>query len=55
MMLKSNLPSIHDKESAAVPADLPVVIDAHVHIFPRKIFSAIRECLMKTPGISDIR
>jgi predicted TIM-barrel fold metal-dependent hydrolase len=42
-MLKQNLPSIDDKESATVPADLPIIIDAHVHIFPRGIFSAIRQ------------
>jgi uncharacterized protein len=42
-MLKPNLPLINDKESSRVPADLPIIIDAHVHIFPRNIFSAIRE------------
>ncbi len=35
--------SIHDREGSNVPAGLPSVIDAHVHIFPRSIFSAIRK------------
>jgi uncharacterized protein len=42
-MLRPNLPVINDKEGSAVPAGLPEVIDAHVHIFPQVIFSAIRE------------
>ena len=42
-MLNSNLPSFHDKESGRIPSDLPAVIDAHVHIFPSNIFSAIRK------------
>ena len=40
-MLKSNMPSLNDPEGAWVPAGLPPVIDAHVHVFPRDIFSAI--------------
>jgi len=40
-MLKTNMPSVNDKEGSEVPAGLPPVIDAHVHIFPRNIFSAI--------------
>jgi predicted TIM-barrel fold metal-dependent hydrolase len=40
-MLKPNMPSINDKEGSTVPAGLPPVIDAHVHIFPRGIFSAV--------------
>jgi uncharacterized protein len=40
-MLKPNMPSLHDQEDAGVPSGLPAVIDAHVHIFPRSIFSAI--------------
>jgi uncharacterized protein len=40
-MLKPNLPSINDKEGASVPEGLPMVVDAHVHIFPYDIFSAI--------------
>jgi predicted TIM-barrel fold metal-dependent hydrolase len=40
-MLKPNLPSINDKEGTTVPVGLPAVVDAHVHIFPHNIFSAI--------------
>jgi cytosine/adenosine deaminase-related metal-dependent hydrolase len=35
------MPSLNDQEGPEVPAGLPPVIDAHVHIFPRSIFSAI--------------
>lgn len=42
-MLNAGLPSFDDEEEAKVPDDLPGVIDAHVHIFPRSIFAAIRE------------
>ncbi len=41
-MLRPNLPSLGDEEGKALPRDLPKVIDAHVHIFPDTIFSAIR-------------
>jgi len=40
-MLRPNLPSIDDKEGEYVPEGLPTVVDAHVHIFPNNIFSAI--------------
>ncbi|MBW1672421.1 MAG: amidohydrolase [Deltaproteobacteria bacterium] len=40
-MLGPNLPSINDMEGSTVPAGLPEVVDAHVHIFPHDIFSAI--------------
>ena len=40
-MLKPNLPSFKDPEGLTVPNGLPPVIDAHVHIFPKTIFSAI--------------
>jgi hypothetical protein len=40
-MLRPNLPSINDMESSTVPAGLLGVVDAHVHIFPQDIFSAI--------------
>jgi len=40
-MLKPNLPGIDDEEGERVPQGLPSVIDAHVHIFPGNIFSAI--------------
>jgi len=35
------MPSIDDQEGKTVPAGLPSVIDAHVHIFPRSIFAAV--------------
>jgi hypothetical protein len=41
IMLKPNMPSIEEQEGATVPVGLPPVIDAHVHIFPPNIFSAI--------------
>lgn len=41
-MLTPNLPSIDDEEGAAVPQGFPAVVDAHVHIFPREIFAAVR-------------
>ena len=40
-MLKLNLPSIDDVEGESVPEGLPVTVDAHVHIFPGSVFSAI--------------
>ncbi|MCP4106197.1 MAG: amidohydrolase [Desulfobacteraceae bacterium] len=40
-MLKINMTSVNDTEGSKVPAGLPPVIDAHVHIFPSSIFSAI--------------
>jgi hypothetical protein len=40
-MLKPKLPGLGDAEGAAVPTGLPGVIDAHVHVFPHRIFSAI--------------
>ena len=40
-MLKPNLPSIDDMEGQSVPEGLPVTVDAHVHIFPGSVFSAI--------------
>ncbi|MGB5231737.1 MAG: amidohydrolase family protein [Desulfoprunum sp.] len=42
MMLHPNMPSLHDREEASVPPDLPAVIDAHVHIFPDALFAAVR-------------
>jgi len=35
------LPAVADEEGAAVPAALPPVIDAHVHLFPDRVFAAI--------------
>ena len=40
-MLRPNLPSINDEEGAAIPEGLPMVVDAHVHVFPHDIFAAI--------------
>jgi len=37
------MPSFDDPEGSMVPDGLPPVIDAHVHIFPRSILSAIRK------------
>ncbi len=42
-MLESNLPEMDDEEGDGVPAELLPVMDAHVHIFPGKIFSAVRK------------
>ncbi len=41
-MLKPNMPTFDEQEGSKVPAGLPPVIDAHVHIFPDEIFSAIQ-------------
>jgi uncharacterized protein len=40
-MLKPNLPRIQDEEGVSVPRGFPLVVDAHVHIFPGDIFAAI--------------
>jgi uncharacterized protein len=40
-MLKPNMPVYEDAEGAAAPQGLPRVVDAHVHVFPREIFSAV--------------
>jgi uncharacterized protein len=42
MMLKPNLPVFTDEEGEGVPQGLPPVVDAHVHVFPSNIFTAIR-------------
>lgn len=41
MMLKPNMPSFIEQEGVSVPDGLPPVIDAHVHVFPGDVFSAI--------------
>lgn len=41
-MLTSELPFFDDPEGDGLPPGLPRVMDAHVHIFPDKIFSAVR-------------
>ncbi len=40
-MLSSPLPALDDEEGESTPADLPPVIDAHVHLFPTPLFEAI--------------
>jgi hypothetical protein len=40
-MLSARLPFVNEPEGEAVPAGLPPVIDAHVHIFPAAVFASI--------------
>lgn len=40
-MLASPLPAVHDEEGARLPSQLPPVVDAHVHLFPDRVFDAI--------------
>jgi predicted TIM-barrel fold metal-dependent hydrolase len=40
-MLNPSLPAIADLEDDALPQNLPPVIDAHVHLFPDKLFEAV--------------
>ena len=35
------LPALDDEEGAWLPKELPPVVDAHVHVFPDKLFQAI--------------
>lgn len=35
------MPSVDDPEGLAVPRDLPPVVDAHVHVFPERVFEAL--------------
>ena len=42
-MLKPTLPYLDEQEGDSVPIGLPRVIDAHVHIFPDWIFSAVHK------------
>lgn len=35
------MPALNDPEGVAIPDDLPPVVDAHVHLFPRGLFQAI--------------
>lgn len=35
------LPAVNDAEGARLPAQLPPVVDAHVHLFPDPVFDAI--------------
>jgi predicted TIM-barrel fold metal-dependent hydrolase len=40
-MLTPPLPKLDDREGETIPEGLPPVIDGHVHVFPRNIFSAV--------------
>ena len=40
-MLRQVPKVVNDPEGSYVPKDLPPIVDAHVHIFPSKIFSAV--------------
>ena len=35
------LPAVHDAEGERLPSSLPDVVDAHVHLFPDRVFDAI--------------
>lgn len=43
MMLSPALPAVNDPEGDGLPAGLPPVIDAHIHLFPDELFSAVRK------------
>lgn len=40
-MLGRPLPALHDAEGTRVPEAFPEVVDAHVHLFPDRLFEAI--------------
>ena len=40
-MLQTPLPALDDPEQSHVPKNLPVVIDAHVHLFPDNLMASI--------------
>ena len=40
-LLESALAGLNDEEGARLPSALPPVIDAHVHLFPDKLFAAL--------------
>ena len=40
-LLHTPLPALDDHEDDHVPKTLPAVIDAHVHLFPDKLFASI--------------
>jgi predicted TIM-barrel fold metal-dependent hydrolase len=40
-MLKAPLPAVNDAEGSGVPPGLPDVTDAHVHLFPDRVFDAV--------------
>jgi predicted TIM-barrel fold metal-dependent hydrolase len=39
--LTSPLPALDDEDGLRVDADLPYIVDAHVHVFPERMFAAI--------------
>jgi len=41
-MLASTLPTLDDVEGDRVPPGIPPVVDAHVHVFPNSMFTAVR-------------
>ncbi len=41
-MLRSPLPAVNDPEGERVPPGLPLIVDAHVHVFPDDLSSAIQ-------------
>jgi hypothetical protein len=42
-MLTPSLPAVSDPKDDALPSGLPPVIDAHVHLFPDKLFAAVHQ------------
>lgn len=42
-MMKQHMPVLNDQEGACVPEGFPPVIDAHVHMFPQGVISAIHQ------------
>ena len=40
-LLKAPLPLLGDPEGEYLPASLPFTVDAHVHLFPDHLFSAV--------------
>jgi predicted TIM-barrel fold metal-dependent hydrolase len=41
-MLQPHLPTLDDIESDTIPFGFPMVVDAHVHVFPDSMFKAVR-------------
>jgi predicted TIM-barrel fold metal-dependent hydrolase len=41
-MLQPHLPTLDDIENDTIPSGFPMVIDAHVHVFPEDMFKAVR-------------
>jgi predicted TIM-barrel fold metal-dependent hydrolase len=40
-LLQTPLPALDDRENEKIPDALPAVIDAHVHLFPDKLFASV--------------